>query len=158
MITSRLSSIARPLVLRVDAEHLGVGGELPGPTPKDTRPRVRWSSCTMRDGEDQRVVVGERGHPGAEAEVLGALGGGGDELDRVGDDLPAGGVVLADPRLLDAELVEVLHQREVAVEGEGGVLVRGVERGEEDPEPQGPLGGDGVTPRRGRAAAAVIQS
>jgi hypothetical protein len=57
--------------------------------------------------------------------VARALSGGGDEDLRRGDDLAAGGVVLADPRLVVAEAIEVLDEREVALEGERGVLTRG---------------------------------
>ena len=74
------------------------------------RPRVRWSSSTMPLGHPQRVVVGQRGHAGAELDVARALGGGGDEDLRRGDDLAAGRVVLADPRLVVAEAVEVLDR------------------------------------------------
>ena len=95
-------------------------------------------------GQHQGLVVGERAHPGAEAQVLGALGGRRDEHLGAGDDLVAGGVVLADPRLVEAERVEVLEQVEVALEGERGVLPDGVERGEEDAELQGPVHGAGA--------------
>ena len=46
----------------------------------------------------------------------------------------AGGVVLADPRLVVAELVEVHDQVEVALQGQGRVLSGWVERGHEDSE------------------------
>ena len=65
--------------------------------------------------------------------LLRALGGRGDEHLGRGDDLVAGRVVLADPGLVEAEVVEVLDQLEVAVDREVRVLVDGVERGEEDP-------------------------
>jgi hypothetical protein len=67
-------------------------------------------------GDPQRVVVGERGDPGAELDVAGPLGGRGDEDLGRGDDLAAGRVVLADPRLVVAEPVEVLDELEVALE------------------------------------------
>jgi hypothetical protein len=66
--------------------------------------------------------------------VLGALGRGRDEDLRCRDDLGAGGVVLADPGLVVAQLVEVLDQPQVAVDGAGRVLTRRVERGEEGSE------------------------
>ena len=78
------------------------------------------------------------------AQVPGALRGGRDEDLGAGDDLVARRVVLADPRLVEAERVEVLEQVEVALEGEGRVLPDGVERGEEDAEAQGPVHGVGA--------------
>ena len=50
-----------------------------------------------------------------------------------------GRMVLADPRLVEAELVEPDHELEVAFEGERRVLADGVKRGEEDAEAQGPV-------------------
>ncbi len=76
-------------------------------------------------GEHQRVVVGERRHARAETDVLRAPGDGGDEHLGAGDDLVAGGVVLADPRLVEAEAVEVHDEVEVALEGQRRVLPTG---------------------------------
>ena len=76
--------------------------------------------------------------------VIDFVRSGGDEHLRAGDQLVAGRVVLADPRLVEAESVEVHQQVEVALEREGGVLAHGVERGEEDAEAQGPV--HGATP------------
>src|SRR4029453_2343381 len=59
---------------------------------------------------------------------VGALGGGGDEDLRRGDDLGAGRVVLADPRLVEPEPIEVLDQLQVVVQQHRRVLTRRVER------------------------------
>jgi hypothetical protein len=80
-------------------------------------------------GHPEGVVVGERGDAGAETDVARALRRSRDEDLRRGDDLAAGRVVLADPRLVVAEAVEVLDELEVALEREGRVLARGMERG-----------------------------
>ncbi len=72
-------------------------------------------------------MVGQADDAGAEFDVAGALGGGGDEDFGGGDGFPAGAVVLADPGFVVAELVEQLDQLEVALEGEGGVLAEPVE-------------------------------
>jgi hypothetical protein len=61
---------------------------------------------------------------------------GGDEDLRGGDDLVAGGMMLAEPGLVEPELIEVLDQLQVALEGQGRVLAHGVERGQEDAEIQ----------------------
>ena len=66
--------------------------------------------------------------------MAGALRRGRDEHLGRGDDLVAAGVVLADPRLVEAELVEVYEQVEITFKGERGVLTRRVERGHEESE------------------------
>ena len=63
-----------------------------------------------------------------------SLGGGGDEDLRAGDDLAAGRVMLADPCLVVAELVEVHDQVEVALQRQRRVLARRVEWRHEDSE------------------------
>ena len=68
--------------------------------------------------------------------MAGALGDGGDEDLRRGDDLRAGGVVLADPGLVPAELVEVHDEVEVALDRQRRVLAGLVERRHEDAEAQ----------------------
>jgi hypothetical protein len=88
-------------------------------------------------GEQQRVVVGQGVHTRSELDVAGALGGDGDEHLGRGDDLEPRRVVLADPRLVEAEAVEVLDQLQVALERQRRVLADGVERGEEDAEAHG---------------------
>ena len=72
----------------------------------------------------QRVVVAGADHAAAQLDVAGALGGSGDEDLRRGDDLAAGRVVLADPRLVVAQPVEVLDEIQVLLEQQGRVLAR----------------------------------
>src|SRR5215475_2384480 len=72
--------------------------------------------------------------------MLGALGGEGDENFRAGDDLEPGGMMLANPCLVKAELVEPLHQLEVAFEALRRVLLVRMERRQEDPVAQVDLG------------------
>jgi hypothetical protein len=91
-------------------------------------------------GDHVRVVVGDADHAGAELDVLRALGRGGDEDLRRGDDLGPGRVVLTDPRLVPAESVEVFDQLEVALERECRVLAGGMERRHEDPEAEPMVG------------------
>ena len=62
----------------------------------------------------QRVVIRQRHHAGAEADLPGALRRRGDEDLGRGDDLEAGRVMLADPGFLVAEPVQILDQFEVA--------------------------------------------
>ncbi|HMK98839.1 MAG TPA: hypothetical protein VK428_01485 [Acidimicrobiales bacterium] len=90
-------------------------------------------------GHHEGVVVGERHHPGSEPDVAGTLGGGGDEQLGRADDLVTGRVVLADPRLVEAELVQADEELEVTLQGERRVLARRLERGHEDAEAQRPV-------------------
>jgi hypothetical protein len=64
------------------------------------------------------------------------LGSGGDEELGRCDDLVAARVVLADPRLVVAQLVHPLDERHVARQGARGVLVDRVEGGDEGAEAQ----------------------
>ena len=136
--SSRIASSASSMRSRCSATGMPImnasDGSAPGPTPSMTRPRVRWSSSTSAVGEHERVVVGQRADARAEADVLRALRRGRDEHLGTGDDLVAGRVVLADPRLVEAEAVEVHDQIEVALERERRVLADGMERCEEDAE------------------------
>ena len=57
-------------------------GSAPGPAPNITRPRVMVVELHHAVGDDQGMVVGQRHHAGAQPDVLGALGGRGDEHFR----------------------------------------------------------------------------
>src|SRR5690606_13877741 len=79
----------------------------------------------------------QRDDAGAEAQRARALCRDGDEQLGRADDLPAGGMMLADPGLVKAEAIEPLHQLEIPVERRGGVLVHRMERRQEDAVSQG---------------------
>ena len=83
-------------------------------------------------GHHERVVVREADDAGAELDVPGALGGGGDEEFGRGDGFPAGAVVLADPGFVIAQVIQPLEGFKVALEAEGGVFAEPVEGGQED--------------------------
>ena len=85
-------------------------------------------------GDHVRVVVGHAGDAGAELDASGALGGGGDEDLGTGNDLGAGGVMLTDPGLVVAELVEVDDQFQIALQRQRRVLTSRVEGCHEDSE------------------------
>jgi hypothetical protein len=84
----------------------------------------------IRDHE--RLVVRQRHHAGPEADALGALGCRRDEELGRGDDLEARRMMLADPRFLVAQPIEMLDQREVAVDRFGRVFIEGMEGREKD--------------------------
>jgi hypothetical protein len=87
-------------------------------------------------GDHQRMMVRQRHDARAEPDALRPRRDVGDEELRRRDGLVPGRVMLADPRLVVAELVEPLDQRPVALERERRVLVGRVERGGEDSEAQ----------------------
>ena len=88
-------------------------------------------------GQDEGLVVGQGGDARTEADVLGALRGGRNEHLGRGDDLVAGGVVFAEPGLVEAEPVQVLNQLQVALECQRRVLPHRMEGGQEDAEASG---------------------
>ena len=69
-----------------------------------------------------------------------ALGGGGDEQFGRAVGLVAAGMMLADPRFVEAELVEMLDQFEIALEAEQGVFVIRMKGRQENATPQLVLG------------------
>src|SRR6516164_6830766 len=92
------------------------------------------------------MMVGQRDDPGAEPDVAGALGSGGDEQFGLTIDLVAARMVLADPRLGVAELVEPLHQLEVALDAEQRVLVVRMKRRQKHPRAKCPKLGHAAPP------------
>ena len=122
------------LLGRVDTHHEGVRGQGAGADPDHDPPARQVVQQHHAVGQHEGVVVGQRRHAGAQLDVLGALGRGGDEHLGRGDDLVAGRVVLTEPGLVEAQRIEVLDQLEVALEGEGRVLSHRVEGGQEDAE------------------------
>ena len=139
-MTSRLSFIIGRWSAASTPIFLASCTSAPGPMPNIARPRVMWSSMHHPVGEDERVVVGQGHDAGAEADMAGALGGGGDEHLGRGDDLEPAGMMLADPGLVIAEPVEVLDELEVALDGEGRIFLERVEGREEDAAAQIGLG------------------
>src|SRR5262249_12932717 len=112
-----------------------VDGSMPSMYASETRAPGR--QVGERDeglGEEEGVGVGRAGPARAEHDVPRPLGGCGDEDLRRGDQLPARRVVLADPRLVIAEMVEPLDQLHVPAEGERGVLPHPVKRSQENSE------------------------
>ena len=133
MIADRLV-LAVALHHRIDAERVGVGRQRAGAGAEDRAAagHVVELHHALRDVEG--MVVGQRDHAGAELDALGALAGGGQEHLRRGDHLPAGGMVLAAPELVVAELVEMLDELEVAAELQHRVFADRMMRGEKGAE------------------------
>src|SRR5437764_10270936 len=104
------------------------------------------------------MMVRQRDDAGAEADVPGALGGKGDEDLGRGDDLIARRMVLADPGLVKAKLVEMDDEIEVALEAGGGVLLVRVEGRQEDAVPKGYFAHRGLATRALRDAIGFRQA
>ena len=119
---------------RFDAQHVGVGDQRAGPHAQHDPPAGDVVQLDHAVGDHERVVVGEADDAGAELDVAGAFGGGGDEEFGRGDGLPAGAVVFADPGFVVAQMVEPLEGFKVALEAEGGVFAEPVEGGQKDSE------------------------
>ena len=137
---------------RIDAHHDRIGGKEPRPGAKhDTAPR---HVIELHDavGGHHRMMVGQRDDAGAEPDVAGALGGEGDEDLGRGDDLITRRVVLADPGLVKAELVEMDDEIEVALEAGGRVLLVRMKGRQEDAVPKGYLAHRGLANRALRDA------
>ena len=142
----------------VDAHHGGVGGERAGADAHHGAAAGHVVELDHAVDGHQRVVVGQADDAGAEADVAGALGGGGDEDLGGGDQFPAGAVVLADPGFVVAELVEPFEQLEVAVHRERGVFPDAVEGRHEDSEVHSSVAGHlGLLPRRRAAPLPILR-
>ena len=74
------------------------------------------------------MMIGQRTDAGAQANMVRALGRGGNKHLGRGNNLQAGGMMLADPGFVIAQFIETHDQFQVAFKGEGGVLTRGVKR------------------------------
>ena len=124
------------LLDRVDTHHVGVRrqGARSGAEHHPSAGQVIQQHPTV--GHHQRMVVRQRHHTGAQPDVPGPFGGRGDEHLGAGDQLVATGVVLAEPRFVEAETVQRDHSLHVVFECHRGGLAGRVERCDEDAEVQ----------------------
>ena len=126
---SRVASGSMPIINASDASR-------PGPAAEHdpaTRHVVELDDA-VRDV--QRVVIRQRHDTGAEAEVLGAFGRGGDEDLRRVDRLHPRRVVLADPRFRETQPSSISISSRSRSKHKRGVLGERVERCEEDAVPE----------------------
>ena len=93
----------------------------------------------MRSASISGWWYGQRAHAGAELDVLRALGRDPDEHLGRGDDLVAGRVVLADPRLVEAERSRCWISSRSRSSASVGFWPDRVERGHEDAEVHAPI-------------------
>ena len=123
---------AQALLGGVNAHHVGVAGQRAGADAQHHAAAGHVVQLGHPVGHHEGVVIGEADHAGAQLDVLGAVGGHADEYLGRGDDLPAGAVVLSDPGLVKAQIVQPLHQFHVAFQRQGRVFAGAVERAHED--------------------------
>ena len=128
------------LLVRIDAEHHGVGHEQAGAEAEHGASAGLVVELHHAVGDHQRMMIGQRDHAGAEPDMLGALGGGGDEQLGRAVGFVAAGMVFADPGFVKAELVEPLDQLEIALEAQQRVFVVGMKRRQENSRAQLVLG------------------
>ncbi len=121
----------RPLVVGGNPEHVCVGRQLAGPAAEHHAAAGQVVEQNHAVGQHQRVVIRQGIHAGAELDVLGAFGGHGDHHLGGGDELEPGRVMLADPRLVEAEPVHRDDQVEITFDGQRRVLPGGMERCQE---------------------------
>ena len=131
---------ARTLRAGFDAEHVGVGGQRARPAAHH-RPAARHV-VELHEAlrHHERMMIRQAGHAGAEFDVLGAFGGGGDDQFGQGDQFPAGGVMLADPGFVVAQPVQPLEQLDIAVDRQRRVFPDPMERCQEDAELHAAMG------------------
>ncbi len=98
----------------LDAHHVGVGRQRARAAAQHGAAARHVVELHEAVRHHQRVVIGQAGHARAQPDVARALDRGADEHFRRGDGLPAGGMVLADPGLVEAQLVDPLDQLHVA--------------------------------------------
>ena len=120
----------------INTQHVGVGAQSAGPDAEHDASARQVVEQDEAVGDHERVVVWQADDAGAEADVAGAFGRRGHEHLGRGDGFPAGAVVLADPGLVVAEVVEPLEQLEVAFQSQGGILAEPVEGSQEDTKRQ----------------------
>src|SRR5262249_42965476 len=84
------------------------------------------------------MVIGQREHAGTEHDALGPRRGAGNEEIGRAVNLEAAGMMLADPGLGEAELLQILDQPEIALHQERRVLVGRGKGRQEDAGPQIP--------------------
>ena len=118
----------------LDAHHVRVGDEGARPTAEHRPPARHVVELDEALRDQEGVMVGQARDAGAQHDVARALGGVRDHDLGRGDQLPPRRVVLADPDLVVAQVVEPLDQLHVAIDGERRILAHPVEGRQEDTE------------------------
>ncbi len=85
-------------------------------------------------GDHEGMVVGQTDNAGAQFNMTGTVGGHSHEQLRGGDGFPTGAVVLPNPGLIIAQVVQPLDQLQVPINGQSRVFSHPVEGTQEDAE------------------------
>ena len=120
---------------RIDAERVGVGRQRAGTGAEDGAAAGHVVELHHALRHVEGVVVGQRDHAGRELDALGVLAGRGEEHLGRGDHFPARRMMLAAPELVVAQLVEMLHEGDIAPELQHRVFADGMMRGEKGAKP-----------------------
>ena len=115
-----------------DVQHVRIGGQRSGAEAEHGAPAGLVIELHDPIGHHQRVVVRKRDDGGAQLDPRSPLCRSRDEQLRRAVDLHAPGVVLAQPELRVPELLEPLHELEVALHRQRGIFVVRVMRWSED--------------------------
>ena len=117
-----------PLVARIDADLQRVMDERARADPEHRPAAGHVVELDHAVGQHERIVVRQGDDAGAKADVAGALSRGGDEHLRGRDQLETARMMLADPRLVIVQPVEMLEKFEIPLHRQGRVFVVIVER------------------------------
>ena len=104
------------------AEEALVGDEVAWPDAQDGAAAREMIQKGHALGDVEGVMIGQADHRGAQADSMGAHGGLGQGHLGHGHGFPAPRVMLADKEFIEVERVGVLDERDVALEGERGML------------------------------------
>ena len=99
----------------INAEHVRIGWQGAWPRAENDPPPRLVIELHEALRHHEWMVIGQRDNAGAELDARSAFSGGGEEQFRRSDHLPAGGVVLAAPKLVEPKTLQVLHKRQVAL-------------------------------------------
>ncbi len=123
-------------LLRLQPDHGRIGRQRTGPEAQHHAPAQKMIGKDDPVCDPERVVIRDRDDSGPKLDVARECADIAHELDRLGDDLGAAGMVFADPRLVVAEIVEQTDGIDITLERGRRVPWRrgSVERRHEDAE------------------------
>ena len=116
--------LAVPQQHRVDAQRVGVRRQCAGPGAEHRPPEAHLVELDDALGDHERMVIGDRGHPGAQLDAAGAHRRSSQEHLGRADRLPSGRVMLTAPELVVPQPVEVGDQVEIPLQLQRRALPR----------------------------------
>jgi len=116
---------------RIDPERVGIRRQGPWPRAEDRPSTDHVIKLYHALGDVKRMVIGQGHDPGGQLDARGPFTRRRQEHFGRGDHFPAAGMVLTAPEFVVSELVQVLHELEIAAELQHRVLTDGMMGGEE---------------------------